>query len=156
MDAEGFAMDVGALPLVVTEYRNLTRASHFVELEAAFLELYARRERLCFLADLQSLDRPDAAARKRAAEMEAKLDESSRRYSIGNVMIVRSAIVRGALTAVRWFHAASAPEFYVSSYSEAADTIERLMRAENLLLPRVSQRLAAMRRQDARAHEKAG
>jgi hypothetical protein len=138
VSSTAFEMDTSAWPLVFTIYHRSPTVEDCQVIERAYLDVYARRERFCVIAELRRVDRPDAASRKRAAELEARLAPLSKRYSIGCVMVVESVIVRGALTALRWLNPAVAPEAFVPTLGDAARLAGAWMRDAQLELPAVT------------------
>jgi hypothetical protein len=143
MSSLAFEMDTSAWPLVFTVYHRSPTVADCQTIERAYLDVYERRERFCVIAELRRVDRPDAASRKRAGELEARLAPFSKRYSIGCVMVVESMIVRGALTALRWLNPAVAPEAFVPNLADAARLAGTWMRDAELPLPEATRKRLA-------------
>lgn len=66
----------------------------------------------------------DVSARQRqmVGEWLKKNKTSIQRYSAGGVLIVDSALLRGALTAIGWVYQAPLDMSYVKDWTEATDT----------------------------------
>ncbi len=140
-----FEMDTSAAPVIVTTYHELSSAQDFAALEAAFEQVYARGGKMVFIADLGHVKLPSAEGRRRAAEMEAKLFPLTKRHSLGAVNVVRTPVVRGAMTAIRWFARAATDELYVATMAEAVAKAKELLAREGVALPEEAERRLAER-----------
>lgn len=76
------------------------------EVFAAFLvearALLDRKERHAMVMDLSQIKQATARQRKMAADFNADNEETLRQYRVGSAFVVRSALVRGVLTAIFW------------------------------------------------------
>jgi len=88
-----------------------------------FTELVRRRERFVALLDCREMRSPaNPKQRKRLAEWQTQPEmyDGTRTYLIGAAVLIRSALVRGATTAVLWMFPPPAP---TKLFGEPADAI---------------------------------
>src|SRR6185312_5257775 len=76
-----------------------------------------------------------AGQRARVAEWARSVSGVVALYSLGHAVIVSSALVRGALTAIGWVHRSPAPERYVATAREAWDYCLGNLRVAGLAVP---------------------
>jgi hypothetical protein len=137
-----FSADLRAFPLVITTYLRSPSTEDCEIIAQTMQAIFRRRERVFFVADMQRLTVPDAAGRKRAAEIAERFELPTRAYVIGQAIVMRSSVIRGTLTALRWLVKPAAPEYYVASMAEAAEIAEARMIGDGLTLtPMVRHRL---------------
>jgi hypothetical protein len=86
-------------------------------------------------------DRPPATIRKQMADWSRENDERMVRLSCGDARVVRSSIIRGAMTAVIWLHKPKVPQEWFSSMDDAVRwAIGQLDAAEVPIPPEVRSR----------------
>jgi hypothetical protein len=123
-------------PIVVVEMgESPTDAEH----EAIFRSweaVFARHEKFVGLTDTRRVRNVGSAKqRARIAEWARSIAEPVSRYSLGHAIIVDSALVRGALTAIGWVHRSPAPEKYVGTPLAAWDYCIGNLRAAGIEVP---------------------
>lgn len=88
-------------PVIVTTWMaagTIGIAEQYVPwMQALIAEGREHGKRFVMISDARSPDRPDPVARRRFAEVENPPD-----VILASIVVVRSAAVRGALTAIRW------------------------------------------------------
>lgn len=96
---------------------------------------------------------PDPLSRRRWCEWEKADAVWIARYNVGTALVVRSAMQRGALTAMNWFRTPACPQAVVSSEIEGAEwCIGRLQQLEVGVTPQIRAYRARLRwREDAPA-----
>jgi hypothetical protein len=119
-------------PLVLTFIRGKVGDR---DLDAFFLEfegIYARRASFAVLSDLREVTAvPEAPVRRRIAEWSKAQEGRTLQYHLGTAMIVRSAVVRGALTAINWLTRPITPQpVYTDPREGAAWCLDALRRHE--------------------------
>jgi hypothetical protein len=113
--------------------------AYIVEVDAIF----KRRERFASLVDTTAVAVvPGASVRLRLAEWQNESVELIRRYNVFSATVIKSAVVRGAATALNWLHRPVNEQIVVSTFAEGfAACIDRL-RADGHPAPPQLERLA--------------
>jgi hypothetical protein len=93
---------------------------------------------------------PDALSRRRFCEWEKTDAVWIARYNLGTALVVRSAVQRGALTAMNWFRTPCCPQMVVGSELEGAEWCLGRLQQEVPLTPQMRAYRARLRwREDA-------
>jgi len=96
----------------------------------------AARERLVLLNDTFAIERPTPMVRKRLAERtKAQSVEDQRAVVLGSVVVIESALVRGAVTALGWILPSLSESQFVASIDEAIDRSLAILAKEGLPPP---------------------
>jgi len=117
-----------AWPLVITvipsEFDLRDIEAYIPEVDA----LYKRRERFASLVDTTPLvSLPGASERRRLAEWQNATIDSIRRYNVFSAIVIRSPVVRGAMTAMNWIFRPPAEQLTLATFGEGfLRCIERL------------------------------
>ena len=123
-----FEISTAEFPIVVVRtFRAMSDEDH-EEFFRAFAAVYARRERFATITDLrQFAGVPTAKQRQRMAAWYNETKPLLKRYSLGHALVLNSAIMRGAMTALRWIVPAEVPEVYLPTVDLAREfCVERL------------------------------
>jgi hypothetical protein len=120
-----FVGDVTYFPVVIVTFFG-TFTEGLVDDYAAWAEQVAARavaENTHYLtiADGRQANRPPASVRKRFAEMSDVMSESGHDRFVAAILVLESALVRGALTAIQWMSRRSLRIETVGSIDEAID-----------------------------------
>lgn len=115
-------MDDTHLPLLITTFRGdieLDMAKWHHQATSTVLE-YRRRHRLpvAYITDSRGMHVPSATVRKYWAEIMNE-NEAVLNAMLGNFVVMDSAIMRGALTAIEWLTTSTRRLRYVASLEEA-------------------------------------
>jgi hypothetical protein len=111
-----------AWPVVQITFTDATGDDHFMWVLAQFETLYARRERYVFLIDaLKATKVPSAHARHAIGQWQNDHQEDSKRWCPGGVILVSSAIVRGAVTAMNWVHQPPVKQYFPATRKEGVE-----------------------------------
>jgi hypothetical protein len=78
---------------------------------------------------------PEAPTRRRIAEWSKAQEDRTRAYHLGTAMIVRSAVVRGALTAINWLSRPITPQPVYTDPREGAEWCLGALRAQGVTIP---------------------
>ena len=81
------------------------------------------------------VDRPPATVRKLLADWSRDNDERMVRLSCGDARVVRSAIIRGAMTAVLWLHKPKVSQEWFSSMDDAVSWAIHQLDAAQVAIP---------------------
>jgi hypothetical protein len=109
------------------------------EQEAMFRDwekVFARREPYACITDTRKVCDPGTAkSRARVAEWSKSVAPEVKRYSLGHALVVNSALVRGALTAINWVHKTPVPEGSFGTMVEAWDFCLSNLSAGGIVVP---------------------
>lgn len=116
------AVDDTHLPLLITTFRGnieLDTAKWHHQATSAVLE-YRRSHRLpvVYITDSRAMHVPSATVRKYWADIMNE-NEAIMNAMLGNFVVLDSAIMRGALTAIEWLTTSTRRIRYVASLEEA-------------------------------------
>jgi hypothetical protein len=118
---QGVTWDETAWPIVQITFTDATSDDHFIWVLHQFERLIARRERYVFLIDATKANRiPSAASRHAIGKWQNDHQEDSKRWCPGGVILVASALVRGAVTAMSWMHKPLVKQYFAPSKEEGA------------------------------------
>jgi hypothetical protein len=115
----GVTWNESAWPVVQITFTDATGDDHFMWVLAQFEALYARRDRYLFLIDARKATKiPSAHARHAIGKWQNDHLEDSKRWCAGGVILVSSAIVRGAVTAMNWVHQPPVKQHFPATRTE--------------------------------------
>lgn len=135
--AEGPAieLELDGFPLIVSRYRRTPSEEDFVAFEARLrAEVYKPGRRFVNVADLSAIRLADPSVRRSGAAMAERVAPLTRVHCIASVLVVRSPIVRGIITAIRWITSPSSPEYSAASPRDAADIARRCLEQDGVEL----------------------
>lgn len=113
-------IDESRRPIVLVTFVGTASDAEFDNyLRGMTEQILARREKTVTILDALRSDQTSAAQRRRQAEWLKSHAEDLRRYSLGTAFVIRSALVRGALTAIFWMQPLDRPHTIVASLEEA-------------------------------------
>jgi len=97
-------LDLSLWPIVIFTVReNMKPADYYAAFARYESEVFTRHERYVSITNLSMMDGvPNASDRKAMADWMGKHSEYVGRWALGNSTVIRSAVVRGALTALYW------------------------------------------------------
>jgi hypothetical protein len=111
-------LDESGFPLIVATFRGHVTpdvlAAYFAKVDA----WCSNRRRYAAVLDISCTDVPSAAERKRVAEGMAARDAGISRFCAGTAIVLTSALLRGAVTAVLWMHPMKHPHALVATRQE--------------------------------------
>lgn len=141
-------VDTSCWPVVLVIPRGEVPDDRYREMFSTFDTLWARKERFLTITDTRHSTQTSARQRQLIAEWMKSKEEQTLTYSLGSIIIISSAIVRGALTAINWIVQPRLASVYVSNTAEAVDQAKSMLLSGGLrtgkvmdLLEGVSQRL---------------
>jgi hypothetical protein len=113
--------------------------SAVMHLEQLMLECQRDKEKCVQVTDASAMTQlPPASQRKITGEWLKKTVSLQRDVSLGGANVTPSAIIRGIITAIHWFHKPETPVVFVSTRDEAMlQAIRWLEQARVTLPPRV-------------------
>jgi hypothetical protein len=128
VNMSGYLFTTERWPLIVVTLAAAPTDEEHDQLFRDWEGVLARREKFAAITDLRSV-RSVGGARQRAriAEWTRSVEQAVARYSLGHATVIKSALVRGALTAISWLHQSPAPQTYVATMLEGCDyCVEKL------------------------------
>lgn len=111
-------------PRLQIRWHSEIHADEVEQLFARLDEYYARGERFGSIVDVRGA-RTSAATRSLMAKEASRQTPVARLYSVGTAVIVDSAVVRGALTALFWIYEPPAPVVLCGDIVEANDWLSK-------------------------------
>jgi hypothetical protein len=131
-----FQYDESLFPLVVVTAPATVELAALNELFASFQRSFERKSRYALLLDLSNVSEiPDAGLRRKISEWEGAHVADTRRWNVCSALVIRSALVRGAFTALRWLVADQAPRQHFGSRQEAIDFCISGLEREGIAMP---------------------
>jgi hypothetical protein len=127
---------IDLFPLVLTFLRGKVSDTDLDPFFLGFEEVYARKSPFVVISDLREVTAvPEAPTRRRIAEWSKAQEARTIQYHLGTVMIVRSAVVRGALTAINWLTRPITPQLVYTDPREGAAWCLETLRLRGLGVP---------------------
>lgn len=109
--------------------------AYFDEYERLVREAQAAGERLVFITDALDADAPGPVIRRRIMERVETMQSALDATQLATFVVLASAVVRGALTAMSWLSRAPWSTEYVPTPGEAIDRGRAAIRAAGLTPP---------------------
>jgi hypothetical protein len=113
-----------AWPVVLVDCPERLSRETVTTLADAFDRIFDRREKFAVMVDTSRVRHvPDAPWRKAMAEWmnDEAFKAKQSRYNVGSANVLRSAPMRGALTALNWLWKPPTPQGYPADLLEAVD-----------------------------------
>jgi hypothetical protein len=134
--ANEITVDESCLPLVFLKFPAHVDADSVARFCARYNEMLARERRFVNVTDATLVsERPPATVRQQLADWSRENDARMVRLSCGDARVVRSSIIRGAMTAVSWLHKPKVPQEWFSSKEEAITWAMGQLDAGNVAIP---------------------
>lgn len=127
--------DETRFPLVLVRPRGRATDADLDGLLVALKRPLLRREKYVEIFDATHTDPGTSTQRRRIAEWMRAHANLISTYSVGTVIVVPSALVRGALTAIFWIQPMPCPHAVASTMAEAERWAEEKLRAEGIAMP---------------------
>jgi hypothetical protein len=121
-------------PVVVFQAMGECGSSDIDAAEAAYRSAFQRGQRFISVSDARR-SANHAAQRKHWADLTARLLEDTERWTVATVVILDSAALRAALTAVNWIVKPSIPQHIVKSPNDVGPTLRALAPQYQLAVP---------------------
>ncbi len=151
-DFGGLRIETTDWPILLLELPDHRVTDTDLQLALAYIEQVMRecrdsREWCAQVTDATKMNQlPSASQRKFAGEWSARTSELQKTVSVGGANVTPSAIIRGIVTAIHWFHKPPTPVAFFATRSEAMlQAIEWLEQARSLpvRLQQMRERLVA-------------
>jgi hypothetical protein len=120
-------------PVILTVPTDEATLADYEAMLQVFADLYKRGKPFVSIADSRALHTvPSAVIRNRIGEFTRDTNEISKLCSIGNVMIVSNALIRGAIQALDWIVKPAIARVVVATTREAFEVAVQLLQARNV------------------------
>src|SRR5262245_41701983 len=106
-------------PLVIIRYNGPRTEADWRAMFAAYERIHARRERFLTINDTTNSSLPPAVERSLVGKHAKEHEEATRRYLVATCMVIESAVMRGALTAIHWVYQPRYKLFICATLQEA-------------------------------------
>ncbi len=139
----GLVFDVSMWPLVVITMPPVMVEEDIAYMRECYERVFAAGNRHALIVDTTKIARvPQATMRRQLKEFEDSKRPIIRKKNIGSAIIIQSAIVRGAYTALRWISPQPAPNKAFSTMEAAARWCVEGIEADGQLVPIAAYALA--------------
>ncbi len=130
-------LDLQLWPIAIFSVRDgMQEAEYNAVFERYESDVFTRRERYVSITDLSTMNGvPNAYDRKHMAEWMGKHEAYVSRWAIGNSTVIRSPLVRGALTALYWIQKPPTAQTSHATVSEAVHWAVEALVKEGLTPP---------------------
>ncbi len=125
-------VDISAWPVVLITPRGEASDAQYMEMFRTIEDLWRRKEKFLAITDTRFTSVGSARQRQLIGDWMKKHESLTNQYSLGSIIILSSAIVRGALTAINWIAQPRTPSIYVATPEEAYDRARRLLVVQGL------------------------
>jgi hypothetical protein len=139
----GIHHDESSLPLVVVTWSGEASDAEFEAFFAAQRRLLARRRPYVQVADASAAKVMSSLQRRLMAQFSEETAAEAARYCKGTAVVIKNALVRGALTAVLWLVKVQYPLVVVGTFEEAMVAVERWSMDAGLTIPQIARRARA-------------
>lgn len=101
------------LPISLLDTRETLQAADVDGIFSHYRELCRRQVRFVAISDVRAATHlPDAATCRRFGEAADQFAKELDRWSLGGAIVIESALIRGALTAIEWIYHPRRPTTY--------------------------------------------
>jgi hypothetical protein len=127
-------------------FTDATGDEHFLWSLSQFERVFARRQRYLFILDATKATHiPSASARQAIGKWQDAHYENTRTWGAGGVMLISSALVRGALTAISWVHKTPAQLYYPATRDQGVEWCIRTAEQAGIPVSEAAQRRLRLR-----------
>ncbi len=120
-------VDTSLWPVVICTPRGDLDETHYQKMFDDFDRLWRKGEKFFTITDTRFNDTATAKQRQLIGEWVKKSGPNIKRFSLGSVLIVESALVRGALTAISWVSQQDFASAYAKDWAQAAKATVQLL-----------------------------
>ncbi len=137
-------LDTSRWPLVTTTLSGVVSDADLEDYCARFeAEVLGRRTKFVSLVDtLQMSAAPTARQRRSLADWQGRTEEAGKRYNLGIGMVIGSALIRGAFTALNWLSPPAVKTEVFPTTRQASAFLLETLSAQGLAPPPEIKRVA--------------
>jgi hypothetical protein len=144
----GTPSDVSIWPLAEISMPPVMTEADIRYMQDCYEQVFAAPTRHALIVDTTTFVRvPDATQRKQMKAFEDSRRQIIREKNIGSAIIIQSAVVRGAYTALRWISPQPAPNRAFPNLREAAGWCVQGIEADGQIVPVAAYTLAGLAEQ---------
>jgi hypothetical protein len=134
--SRGFELSTQHYPILYLKIGAKYDETDFRALERDMAPIYARRAKFVMIVKTEPNSYlPDARTRKIVVEWWKSMEELQKAWNAGTAIVVASAPIRGALTALSWLFTPPTPQIFVRNLDEAVDWAEAQLREAGIAPP---------------------
>jgi len=146
----GLKFDVSLWPLSLMTMPPILTVADIAYMQECYELVFSAPMRHALIVDTTTLDGvPDATLRRQMKAFEDSRRLVIRQKNIGSAIIIQSAVVRGAYTALRWISPQPAPNRAFPNLREAAAWCVRGIEQDGQIVPIAAYRLAGLAEQSS-------
>lgn len=129
-------LDTGYYPILFLTIGSKYEVEDLRAFQAEMQPIFARRQKYVLIVKTSPNSYlPDAKMRKAVVEWWKSMADDQARWNLGTAVIVASAPIRGALTALSWLFTSPTPQVFVSNADEAVTWAEKMLRQAGIEPP---------------------
>lgn len=129
-------LDTGHYPILFLTIGSKYEVEDLRAFQAEMQPIFARRQKYVLIVKTSPNSYlPDAKMRKAVVEWWKSMADDQARWNLGTAVIVASAPIRGALTALSWLFTSPTPQVFVSNADEAVTWAEKMLRQAGIEPP---------------------
>ncbi len=141
----GLRFDVSMWPLTVISMPPVMAQADIKYMQDCYEHVFAAPTRHALIVDATTFVRvPDATLRRQMKAFEDSRRPIIREKNIGSAIIIQSAVVRGAYTALRWISPQPAPNRAFPNLREAAEWCVQGIEEDGQIVPIAAYTLAGL------------
>ncbi|NLY93582.1 MAG: hypothetical protein GXY23_06090 [Myxococcales bacterium] len=134
--ARAMDLDTGHYPILFLTIGSKYEVEDLRAFQAEMQPIFARRQKYVLIVKTSPNSYlPDAKMRKAVVEWWKSMADDQARWNLGTAVIVASAPIRGALTALSWLFTSPTPQVFVSNADEAVTWAEKMLRQAGIEPP---------------------
>lgn len=131
-----FELRTDFFPLIVMTTKRSLAYADARAIFAAYDPIVRRGERFVSITDVRgSKGVPDSATRAAFAEESKRFEASAQHLAVASALIVESALVRGAITAVQWISKPKIPTANFTAFPPALRWVTERAQESGLVIP---------------------
>lgn len=138
MGRELVQIDDSGWPLLMITFHGAPGDRDYQHMYEGLERCMRRREPYVVISDLRRITQvADARRRQEIAEWSKRMEERHGSLGLASIVIVKSALVKGSLTALQWLIGKKDKDIFTTSLSEALQVAKEALERAQLPLPSV-------------------
>lgn len=143
MLGELFHMDDSAWPVVILTIQGQPADRDYQLMYDGLERCMRRREPYLVISDVRRVTEvADARRRQEIAEWSKRMEARHGSFGLASIVVVKSALVKGSLTALQWLTAKKDRDIFTTSLTEAHQIAKQVLERANIPLPSIFEHTA--------------
>lgn len=138
---DAIEVDISLWPIVRCAPRGVVPDEAYAGMFLTFEKLWDKGERFLTVTDTRMNESVSARQRQLIGAWVNERGDLIKKFSLGSIIIVDSAMIRGALTAIGWVAQPDLHSSYVSDWSEASSLASQWLETSGHMTEHLRQRL---------------